>query len=115
MLFVLKIIGFSSIHYEKVPVAFLTPSRDVADPKIFQAGNVALMKPGAFPDIFLYLYTGGLISHIPPYIHAWRTFSPSHIYLYKFSIDTNQFSSLSLSLLSGADCKQQIINIMGSF
>ena len=61
------------------------------------------------------VYTGGLISHIPPYIHAWRTFSPSHIYLYTFSIDTNQVSSLSLSLLSGADCKQQIINIMGSF
>jgi len=61
------------------------------------------------------VYTGGLISHIPPYIHAWRTFSPSHIYLYSFSMDTNQVSSLSLSLLSGADCKQQIINIMGSF
>ena len=42
-------------------------------------------------------------------------FCPSHIYLYTFSMDTNQVSSLYLSLLSGADCKQQIINIMGSF
>jgi hypothetical protein len=59
------------------------------------------------------MYTGGLISHTPPYIHAWRTFSPSHIYLSTFSMDTNQVSSLSLSLLSGTDCKQQIINMMG--